>query len=112
MSARKGEQLARLLANHPLIDRYERLQALKKRIDTELFAVERGLRVAGILAEHGRPRVAPTHSVSQARSAHAAWQRGDRDQWTVDGERQYQREKKRASRAAKAEQQKRQGSAA
>lgn len=87
------------MTENPMVARYHRLQALKKRIDEELLAVERGLCVAGILSRHGRPNIAPTHTVSQARASHAAWQRGERDQWTVDGERQYQREKKRDERA-------------
>lgn len=91
------------MLDHPLIPRYRELQALKLRVDNELEAVERGLRVAGILSEHGRPRIAPTHTVSQARASHAAWQRGERDQWTAEGERQYQREKRRAARAKKNE---------
>lgn len=86
-------------SEHPMLQRYARLQALKLQIDAEMLAVERGLIVAGILSRHGRPRAFPTHTASEARSAHAAWQRGERDDWVLQGERQYQREKKRDERA-------------
>lgn len=36
----------------------------------------------------------------QCRRAHAAWGRGERDPWTVAGEREYQKRRKAASRAA------------
>lgn len=87
------------MSDETMLARYHQLQELKKRVDEELFAIERGLCVAGVLSVHGRPRNAPTHTVSQAKAAHAAWQRGERDEWTLLGERQYQREKKRTARA-------------
>lgn len=37
------------------------------------------------------------------RDAHAAWTRGVRDDWATEGERRYQREKKRQQRRAKKE---------
>lgn len=85
-----------------LLDRYARLQELKLRTDADLTSVEAGLRMSGLLSRHGRPEKSPTHTVQQCRDAHAAWQRGDRDEWTTMGERQYQRERKREERARRA----------
>lgn len=80
-----------------LAAKYVELQGLRKRIDTELTAVENGLRVAGLMPA-GRPTKPPTHTLTEARAAHARWGRGLRDDDTVAGERQYQRERKRAAR--------------
>lgn len=84
-----------------LAARYIELQVLKKQLDVEITAIENGLRVAGLFRV-GRPKVPPTHTLTQCREAHARWQRGERDnQWVIDGERQYQRERKAAKRAEK-----------
>lgn len=48
----------------------------------------------------GRPRVDITLTEEQRRAAHTAYARGERDPWTWDGERQYQRAKKRVERSA------------
>ena len=85
-----------------LAERYAHLQELKKKLDTELSIVENGLRRAGLLAS-GRPRLAPTHTLQESREAHRRWQAGERDnQWVIDGERQYQRERKMAQKAGAA----------
>lgn len=84
-----------------LARRYVELQDLKKKVDTELAAVENGLRMAGLLAGAGRPRLAPTHTVAEAREAHRRFAAGERDEaWVLDGERQYQRERKAAQKGA------------
>ena len=77
--------------------RYERLMVLQRELEAEIVAVTNGLRVAGLMPA-GRPRIAPTHTADEARAAHAAYSRGHRDDWTVDGERQYQRDRKRVVR--------------
>lgn len=83
-----------------LAARYIELQDLKKKVDSELAAVENGLRMAGLLALRGKPRLAPTHTVTEAREAHRRFAAGDRgSKWVIDGERQYQRERKNARRA-------------
>lgn len=82
--------------------RYIELQELKKKLDGEIVSVERGLRVAGLLVVRGKPRLAPTHTIAEARDAHRRWQKGERDdEWVAAGERQYQRENKAARIAAK-----------
>lgn len=81
-----------------LVTRYGELQALKLRVDSELIAVENGLRVAGFMPIKGRPRIAPTHTEAEAREAHARHQRGETDDWIDAGERQYQRDRKRLKR--------------
>ena len=78
--------------------RLEQLQALRLRIDIEITAVENGLKVAGVLDNRGRPRVVPTHTLAEAKAAHAAHKRGERSDWIDAGERQYQRERKRDER--------------
>jgi hypothetical protein len=50
----------------------------------------------------GRPALAPTHTLADSRKAHAAYMRGHRDDWTTAGERQYQRDRKRAKRERQA----------
>lgn len=83
-----------------LAEKYAHLQELKKKLDTELATVENSLRRAGLLAS-GRPRLAPTHTLAETREAHRRWAAGERDnQWVIDGERQYQRERKAAQKAA------------
>jgi hypothetical protein len=57
--------------------------------------------MAGLMPA-GRPALAPTHTLAESRQAHAAYQRGHRDDWTMAGERQYQRDRKRAARERKA----------
>lgn len=46
----------------------------------------------------GPPPLADEAKLRQLREAHAAFVRGERDEWVVDGERAYQRERKRLSR--------------
>lgn len=81
--------------------RYYELLKLKQRVDADVVAAENALRVARLMPA-GRPSLAPTHTVEESRKAHAAYARGHRDDWTVDGERQYQRDRKRASRQREA----------
>ena len=78
--------------------RYDALQKLKMRVDAELVSVERGLRVSGLMRYPGRPAIAPTHTVTEAREAHRLFSRGERTAWVIDGERQYQREAKQRRR--------------
>ena len=81
--------------------RYYELLKVKQRLDAEVVAVENGLRMAGLMPA-GRPALAPTHTLAESRKAHSAYARGHRDDWTVSGERQYQRDRKRASRQREA----------
>lgn len=91
MSTLEPQYIASLAA------KYVELQELKKRLDTEIVAVEQGLRVAGLLPA-GRPKVAPTHTAGEARDAHRRHAKGERSDWVDAGERQYQREAKRRRR--------------
>lgn len=79
-----------------MVAELRKLEALKLNIEQRMFNLERGLLVAGVMAKRGRPPVKNTHTVSEAREAHRRHQRGDRTEWVVKGERQYQREIKRA----------------
>lgn len=81
-----------------MLERYRRLQALKLETEHEIAALERGLRVAGVLSRRGRPSVEPTHTAEQAREAHRRWTAGERGAWVASGERQYKRERRRAAR--------------
>ena len=81
-----------------LLTRYHRLQVLNQRIETELAALGAALRVAGLMPA-GRPRIAPEFTSAQARAAHARFRSGADDEQTKAGERQYQRDRKRAARA-------------
>lgn len=77
--------------------RYYQLLKVKQQLDTDIVAAENGLRMAGLMPA-GRPALAPTHTLADSRKAHAAYMRGHRDDWTTAGERQYQRDRKRAKR--------------
>ena len=46
----------------------------------------------------GRHVIPDAYTTDQAREAHAMFTAGNRDPWVVDAERQYQRNRKRASR--------------
>ena len=46
----------------------------------------------------GRHAIPDAYTTDQAREAHAMFVAGNRDAWVVDAERQYQRNRKRASR--------------
>lgn len=88
MSHVLSEQLQRLAA----------LEELKRRVEADITAIKNGLIVAGHIDARGRRYKPPTHTDTEAKEAHAAHQRGERSDWIDAGERQYQREKKRATR--------------
>ncbi len=88
-------------AINELIARYNQLGALKARVETELAAVEAGLRVAGVLPpRRGRPPIPQTLTEAQAREFHRRHQAGERSLEVIEGEREYQRLIKRRQREA------------
>ena len=95
MTAQTAEQIGRMT------QRYLDLEAVKRRVDAELTTLGVALRKAGVVTT--RERKPATHTVSEAREAHNRWQRGIRTPWVVDGERQYQRERKRRARPLRQE---------
>lgn len=82
-----------------MVARRDHLLDLRRRLESELVALERGLKVAGVLDGRGRPVSERTHTEADAREAHRRWARGERGEWVQAGERQYQREIKRSERA-------------
>lgn len=78
--------------------RHVKLERLLVEIETELVAIEEGLRVARVMAT-GQPRKRPTHTRSEAKEAHRLHQNGDTTPWVRAGERQYQRDHKRRARS-------------
>lgn len=52
------------------------------------------------------------YTADQARAAHAAYARGERDEWTITGERVYQRDRKRRNRLVLTDHDERRGAAA
>lgn len=79
-----------------MLTEYKKLERLKLEIEQKMFFIERGLEMAGLLTHRGRPPVKNTHTVTEARECHRRYLKGDRAEWVVKGERQYQRESKRA----------------
>lgn len=73
-----------------LLARRAELERLLVEVETEIVAVEDGLRVAGLMPA-GRPRKRPTHTPAEAREAHARHQAGESSDWIDEGERQYKR---------------------
>lgn len=76
--------------------RHRELQALKKRVEVEIVAIQDALRMHGRWGRAGRPRKAPTHTDAEALDAHNRYMRGEtEDPWVVEGHRQYQRDSRR-----------------
>lgn len=85
-------------ATEYLLARRALLEKLLVEVETELCAVEDGLRVAGLMPA-GRPRMRPTHTPAEAREAHRLHQLGEHSDWIDQGERQYKRRDARRRRA-------------
>lgn len=77
-----------------LLARRAELERLLVEVETEIVAVEDGLRVAGLMPA-GRPRRRPTHTPAEAREAHRLHGQGETSDWIDEGERQYKRRNKR-----------------
>lgn len=82
-----------------LRDKRDRLVDLRATVDAELADVTATLHQLGAL--QSRALLPPTHTVDEARDAHRRFNAGDRDEWVVAGERQYQRDRKRRYDAAR-----------
>lgn len=82
-----------------LLARRAELERLLVDVETEIVAVEDGLRVAGLMPA-GRPKKRPTHTPAEAREAHRLHQLGECSPWIDEGERQYKRRNQRRVREA------------
>lgn len=83
-----------------LQERYAALEALQDKVATEKQAIEDQLRALGRWGRAGRRRLPPTHTPEEAEEAHRMWIEGQRTPWIEAGQRQYQRERRRAYRQA------------
>lgn len=97
ISSNAVEQADRLVADavDEVLD--ERVQDLMAQARTD---PRRMVELVVKLSERVADVIAPPDSPAALRRAHAAYTGGDRRRWVVDGERAYQRAKKRRLRAA------------
>ena len=87
--------------------RLNQLEALRQRVEADIRATQAGLAMYDdvLPTRRGGRRPAPspfTYTDAEARAAHTLHAAGEDTPWVRDGERAYQRRKKRVERARKA----------